>query len=396
MERLIDLAARQFGFDRVELRRRNLVPEAAMPYTNPFGMIYDSGDYHRVMERVLELADWQGFPARRAEARRAASAAASASPTTSTPRPARRASGPRSRCYPRAAVEVVVGTVSQGQGHETSFAQLVTEWLGVPLDSVRLVTGDTDRVSVGGGAHSGRALRLASIVMLNASNDHHRKGAAASPSHAAGGRDRRSRIRRAALPRQGHRPLPIGLFEVARAAATRTDLPDELRGPLARRGRRDRRPRELPLRLPRLRGRGRSRDRRPRSSATRGRRCRARDQPADRARPDPWRHRPGRRPGAAGAVPLRPRRRPAARRLVHGLRDAAAPTLPFFDTESAEVPSPDAPARACARPARAAPTPALGVVINAIVDALAEFGVRHIEMPATPERVWRAISAARP
>ena len=75
-----------------------------------------------------------------------------------------------------AAVEVVIGTVSQGQGHETSFAQLVTEWLGVPIDSVRLVTGDTDRVSVGGGSHSGRALRLASIVMLNASNEIIEKG----------------------------------------------------------------------------------------------------------------------------------------------------------------------------------------------------------------------------
>src|SRR5258706_14708556 len=70
---------------------------------------------------------------------------------------------------PEGIVEVAIGTVSQGQGHETSFAQLVTEFLGVPLDSVRLVTGDTARVSVGGGAHSGRALRLGSIVMLNAS-----------------------------------------------------------------------------------------------------------------------------------------------------------------------------------------------------------------------------------
>ena len=69
MERLIDLAARQTGIDRIELRRRNLVPESMMPYTNPFGMVYDSGAYHRVMERVLELADWDGFPARREAAR---------------------------------------------------------------------------------------------------------------------------------------------------------------------------------------------------------------------------------------------------------------------------------------------------------------------------------------
>src|SRR5207237_2089870 len=66
---LIDLAALEAGIDRIELRRRNLVPESAMPYTNPFGMVYDSGHYHKVMERVLEIADWQGFPARRAAAK---------------------------------------------------------------------------------------------------------------------------------------------------------------------------------------------------------------------------------------------------------------------------------------------------------------------------------------
>ena len=104
MERLIDLAARQFGFDRVELRRRNLVTQPELPYTNPFGMVYDSGDYHEVMDKALALADWQGFRAAQgAGATSAASFAASASPTTSTPRPAFRASAPRSRCSRTAA-----------------------------------------------------------------------------------------------------------------------------------------------------------------------------------------------------------------------------------------------------------------------------------------------------
>src|SRR5260370_42094594 len=73
MERLIDLASRQTGIDRIDLRRRNLVPESAMPYTNPFGMVYDSGHYHEVMERVLEIADWRGVappPAARSGERR--------------------------------------------------------------------------------------------------------------------------------------------------------------------------------------------------------------------------------------------------------------------------------------------------------------------------------------
>ena len=176
MERLIDLAAQQCGFDRLELRRRNLVPETAMPYRNPFGMVYDSGAYHRVMERVVALGDWAGFPARRAEARargkfRGIGVSNYVDTATGTPRERAEVT-----VLPEGVVEVVVGTVSNGQGHETSFAQLIGEWLGVPIDSVRLVTGDTDRVSVGGGSHSGRALRLASIVMLNASRDIIAKG----------------------------------------------------------------------------------------------------------------------------------------------------------------------------------------------------------------------------
>src|SRR5580704_15555723 len=169
MERLVDLAAQETGIDRIELRRRNLVPVSAMPYTNPFGMVYDSGEYHDCMEKVLRLGDWTGFPARRAEAKsrdkcRGIGVANYVDTATGAPR-----EKAEMVVKPEGIVEVAIGTVSQGQGHETSFAQLVTEFLGVPIDTIRLVTGDTARVSVGGGAHSGRALRMGSVVMLNAS-----------------------------------------------------------------------------------------------------------------------------------------------------------------------------------------------------------------------------------
>ena len=129
---------------------------------------------------------------------------------------------------PDGVVEVVIGTVSSGQGHETSFAQLVGEWLGVPMDSVVLVQGDTARVSVGGGSHSGRALRLGSIVMLERVERDHRRRECVSPAmcwkppyadleftagrFAVKGTDR-----------------SIGIFEVAAAALQRNDLPDDLR-----------------------------------------------------------------------------------------------------------------------------------------------------------------------
>ena len=389
VQRLIDLAARKCGFDRLELRRRNLVPESAMPYRNPFGMVYDSGAYHKVMERVIALGDWAGFPARRAEARargnyRGIGVSNYVDTATGTPRERAEVT-----VLPDGIVEVVVGTVSNGQGHETSFAQLIGEWLGVPLDSVRLVTGDTDRVAVGGGAHSGRALRLASIVMLNASRDIIAKGtqiagqmleAAAADLEFADGRFRVKGTDRS-----------IGIFEAAAAALHRNDLPDELRGPLAAES-------DETVNL---------------ASFPYG--CHVCEVEVD---PD------------TGVVEIVHYAavddvgRAVNPLIVHGqvhggithglgqalseycvydrdtgqllsgsLLDYALPRadrVPFFTTELSEVPTPTHPLGI--RPAgEGGTTPALGAVVNAIVDALAEFGVTHIEMPATPARVWRAI-----
>ena len=162
MERLIDVAAQQCGFDRVELRRRNLLTKADLPYLNPFGMIYDNGDYHAVFEQVLEIADWAGFAARKAESQsrgRLRGIGVANYVDTATGVPRERA---EITVRPDGVVDVVIGTISQGQGHETSFAQLVTEWLGTPIEHVNIITGDTDVVSIGGGTHSGRGMRLAS------------------------------------------------------------------------------------------------------------------------------------------------------------------------------------------------------------------------------------------
>jgi carbon-monoxide dehydrogenase large subunit len=165
MERLIDLAARECGYDRVTLRRKNLVTEKELPYRNPFGAEYDNGDYIGVMDIALKLGDWNGFKARAKEAkkrgkRRGIGVATYVDISTGVPREKAEIT-----VAPDGFVELIIGITSQGQGHETSFAQLVTEWLGVPIDCVRFVTGDTDRVTFGGGAHSGRGMRLGSIVI---------------------------------------------------------------------------------------------------------------------------------------------------------------------------------------------------------------------------------------
>ena len=117
-ERLIDLAARQCGFERVALRRRNLIPPASLPFTNPVGLTYDNGTYEEVMDWVLRLAEWQGFPERRAEAlrrgkRRGIGVANYVECTTGVPH--ERA---EIRILPEGRVEVLIGTQSTGQGHE--------------------------------------------------------------------------------------------------------------------------------------------------------------------------------------------------------------------------------------------------------------------------------------
>ena len=228
-ERLIDLAARRHGFDRLELRRKNLVQASAMPYRNAVGTLYDSGDYPAAFDRAVGLADWAGFEARRAEARqrgryRGIGVASYIELNTGFP---------RERAHitvrPDGSVDVVLGTLSSGQGHATSFAQLVVEWLGVELSQVQLVTGDTDVTVVGGGAHSARALRLAAVVMATASDQIVVKGrriaawlleaAEADVDFSA----RRFRVKGT--------DRSVDLFEVA-AAALRHDVPETCRGPL--------------------------------------------------------------------------------------------------------------------------------------------------------------------
>jgi len=148
IERLIDLAARRLGMDRLVLRRKNLVAPEAMPYTNPYGIVYDSGTYAAVMDRAAELADWAGFEARRREARtrgRYRGIGLGNYIEIATGAPRERA---EITVQPEGRVEVVLGTMASGQGHETSFGQLLVEWLGVDLRQVRLITGDRDRKSV--------------------------------------------------------------------------------------------------------------------------------------------------------------------------------------------------------------------------------------------------------
>jgi aerobic carbon-monoxide dehydrogenase large subunit len=390
MERLIDLAARQAGFDRVELRRRNLVTPSELPYQNPFGMVYDSGDYPKALDAALALADWAGFPARRRATKKRGRLRGIGIATyvdTATGVPRERA---EVTVQPDGFVDVVLGTVSNGQGHETSFAQLVTEFLGVPIERVRLITGDTDIVSVGGGTHSGRGMRLASIVVHKASGEIVAKGMRIARHLLEAGGDAQIAFRDGRFMLEGTN-RSVGLFEVAAAANERDDLPDDLRGALMAISDETVSEAGWPYGCHTCEV-----EIDPETGAVElVRHCAVDD--VGRAVNPMIIH--GQTHGGIaqgfGQALIEHCFYEAGtgQQLAGSFMDYAMPRadmLPFFNSEISEVPSTTHPLGI--RPAgEGGTTPALAVIINAIVDALAEFGVTHMEMPATPERIWRAI-----
>ena len=168
IERLVDAAAEQLGIDRIKLRRKNLVRPRDMPYRNSVGMLYDSGRYEENMDWAMQIADWKGFPARRrAAAKRGRLLGLGLANYVESSIGAPREQA-RIKVQPEGRVDVIIGTQPAGQGHETSFAQVISDLLQVPAESVRIIMGDTDIVRAGGGTHSGRSMRHAATVFAKA------------------------------------------------------------------------------------------------------------------------------------------------------------------------------------------------------------------------------------
>jgi carbon-monoxide dehydrogenase large subunit len=178
IERLVDEAARRLGMDRVGLRRMNLIAPEAMPYPNAVGAHYDSGAYEANMDLAIQIADWDGFAERRAaaQARGRLLGLGLANYVESS------IGAPRERSEitvtPQGRVELVIGTGPSGQGHETSFAQVVGALLSVPVENIDVIMGDTDIVSLGGGSHSGRSMRHSATLFAKAAPELIAKGKA--------------------------------------------------------------------------------------------------------------------------------------------------------------------------------------------------------------------------
>ncbi len=391
MERLLDMAADEMDIDRVALRRRNLVADDAFPYVNPTGLTYDCGAFETNMDMAMELADWDGFDARRAVTeRRGRLRGLGISNFIATPvgAPIERA---EIEVRPDETVVLVIGTLSSGQGHETSFAQVVSQWLGVPFEAVDKVTGDTDLLAVGGGTHSDRSIRMGGKVMVEASEaiiargraiaSHVLEVAEADVEFAAG------RFTVAGTDRS------LGIFEVARAAAM-GDVPDDLAGPLAGAG-------QYLGRLPAY----------PNGSAV----CEVEIDPAtgvveivrysvvdDVGRVvNPMivhgQTHGGIAQGVGQVLMENCVYEEASGQLLTGsFMDYCMPRaddLPFFATAGNEVITAGNPLGVKGG-GEGGTTGALAVVMGAIVDALKVYGITEFQMPATPERVWRAIRDA--
>jgi len=390
VERLIERAARETRRDPAALRRASMV--RTFPYRTATGAVYDSGDYVARLDEAIGLADVTGFASRRAEAaRRGKLRGLGLGPyiegTGGVPQEFAEV-----RVLPEGIVEVPLGSISQGQGHETVFAQVVAERLGVPFETVRIVAGDTDRVAKGVGTFASRSMVRAGSAAVEASAAvlatgqtmaaHLLEAAAADIEYEDGafrvvGTDR-----------------SVGLFDVARAAAAG----------------------KLPPALGATLGAARMHENPAFAFANGCEVCELEVDPEtgaveivaltvvdDSGRSVNPMIVHGQMHGAVAqgigqALTERCVYDPASGQLLSGsFLDYAIPRaddLPAILVTSRDVPSPTNPLGVKGA-GEGGTVGAPGAVIHAILDALAPLGVAHIDMPATPERVWRAIQDAR-
>jgi len=189
VERIVDQAAQQLKIDPAELRRRNFIPPGAFPYQTPVALMYDTGNYHATLDSGLKLADYAGFAARRAAAAKRGKLRGIGISTYIeacgiAPSAVAGALGARAglfeaatiRINPTGSVTVLTGSHSHGQGHETTFAQVVAQMLGIPMESVEVVHGDTGKIPFGMGTYGSRSIAVGGAAIVSATRKIINKG----------------------------------------------------------------------------------------------------------------------------------------------------------------------------------------------------------------------------
>jgi len=393
LERLIDMGAAKLGIDRIEIRRRNMVKRSQFPYVSVTGLTYDSGDFVGNQKKVAEMADWKGFAARRRAAKkRNKLAGIGIANYVETP-----VGAPVEwvdvRVLPAGKIEVAVGTQSSGQGHETTFAQVMADQFGVTPEDIKVITGDTKMIPAGGGTHSDRSMRIAGKIMVEASENviaQARKAFAAMANVSEN--DITFDDGLFSAPRSN---LRLGIFDLARALQEDTTMPPDLRKPLRAEA-------KFVGRLPAY----------PTGSAI----CEV-EIDADTGVVEIVRYSSvddagqvinplvvhgqthgGIVQGAGQALSEAVVHDPDSGQVLSAsFMDYAmlrADQVPSFDIEMVEDPIANNKLRVKGG-GEAGITPALATIMNAIVDALSVYGITAFEMPATPSRVWSALQEAR-
>jgi aerobic carbon-monoxide dehydrogenase large subunit len=391
MERLVDAAARATGRDPAALRRQNLIPRDAMPYRAPSGLAYDSGDFAAVLDAGLEQSDWGAFPVRRqasqAQGRLRGRGLACYLEVTAPPNPEMGGI----RFEPDGRVTMITGTLDYGQGHAAAFAQVLVERLGLPFELLDLVQGDSDELLAGGGTGGSRSIMASGKALVEAAAaviekgralaGHFLEAAPADITFDAGA------FRIAGTDRG------ITLLDLAARVRGATDLPPDL-------------PQSLDAALV---------SESPPSAFPNG--CHVAEVEVD---PETGEVRLDRYTAvddfgtlvnpmlAEGQVHGGVAQGIGQALLEHAVYDAAgqllagtfmdyalprADLVPALAVDFHPVPATSNPlgVKGCGE---AGVTGALPAVMNAVLDALATRGVRHLDMPATPERIWRALQAA--
>lgn len=385
MERLVEQAARELGRDPIELRRQNLIRPEELPFAAASGLTYDSGDFEAVLDAALEKADWRGFPARKAESERRGKLRGRGlcAYLEVTAPPSKEHGGIRFAEDGR--VILVSGTLDYGQGHRTAFAQVLHEKLGVPFDRIELLQGDSDQLLYGGGTGGSRSIMVAAKATLEAAEQVIAKGKALA----------------AELMEAAEADI---LFEAGTFTVAGTDRRIGLLE-LAAKGRELGRPLDTDLV-----------SENPPSAFPNG--CHVAEVEVDpetgEVRLDRYvavddfgvlvnpllvegQVHGGVVQGIGQALLEHTVYDPSGQLLTGSFMDYALPRadqLPGFELAFHPVPARTNPlgVKGCAE---AGVTAAPAAVVNAVVDALAPHGVTHLDMPLTPERVWRSLAASR-
>lgn len=396
-ERLLEQAARETGRDAIALRRINHIKPDAFPFSAPSGSVYDSGDFTAVLEQALQAADWEGFPARKAESQaRGRLRGRGIGNFLECTAPPMKEQG-EIRFEADGTVTIITGTLDYGQGHWTPFAQVLHQALGVPFESIRLVQGDSDLLIAGGGTGGSKSLMASGAAIVEAAQLVIEKGrtAAAHMLEASAediefDRDPQGlgRFTIAGTDRS------IGIMELAERIRTANNPPPDM-------------PESLNVRH--VFGEA------PMAYPNGCHICEVEVEP-ETGHVEVVRYTSvndfgvivnplmvagqahgGIAQGIGQALMEKVAYSEEGQLLSGSYQDYCLPRagdLPDFGFLSHPTPCRTNPlgAKGCGEAGCAGSLPA---VMNAVVDALAEFGVTHIDMPATPERVWRAIADAK-